>query len=136
MRCGSVKVGMERDGSANGTGAGEDPIHVVLTSTSSYTVGLLALINSTLSSSTSSSLARLRFHVVGADKKDAERIIDLMRETFGSTLDDVDRGNELERKVMGYGLEEMGDKRLEGVKVWAGYRATTLSQVRALFLFP
>jgi hypothetical protein len=124
---------MERDGNANGMGGGEDPIHVVLTSTSSYTVGLLALINSTISSSTPSSLARLRLHVVGADKKDAERIIDLMRETFGSTLDDVDRGNELERKLMGYGLEEMGDKRLEGVKVWAGYRATTLSQVLRFF---
>lgn len=29
-----------------------------------------------------------------------------------------------------YGLLEMGEKRLEGVKVWAGYRAESLSQVR------
>lgn len=41
-------------------------------------------------------------------------------------------GKRVEGKIRTYGLNEVGDERLEGVKVWAGYRASSLSQVNNL----
>lgn len=81
---------------------------------------MLALVNSTLSTASPTTLPRLKFHIVSSDKAEAKTISILLKKRFGKRV---------EGKIRTYGLNEIGDQRLEGVKVWAGYRASSLSQV-------
>ena len=97
------------------------PIHIVFTSSASYVTGLLALVNSTLVTSSPATRDRLRFHIVSSDSREATQVVQLLNDRFGSTLGG---------KLTPYGLAEMHDDRLEHVKVWAGYRSESLSKVR------
>ncbi|KAM0755306.1 nucleotide-diphospho-sugar transferase [Meredithblackwellia eburnea MCA 4105] len=105
------------------------PIHLVFTSSASYVTGLLALLNSTLSSSTPTTLSRLQFHVVSSDNAEARKVLRLLAGRFGEKV---------EGRLLGYGLKELGDHRLENVKVWAGYRSESLSKpiVFARYVIP
>lgn len=96
------------------------PIHLILTSSATYTIGLLALVNSTLTTASEETLPRLQFHIVSSDDAEAATILELLNDRFGDRVKD---------KLHPYGLAEFKDDRLEGVVVWAGYRAASLSQV-------
>ncbi|ORY69442.1 glycosyl transferase family 64 domain-domain-containing protein [Leucosporidium creatinivorum] len=95
------------------------PIHLLLTSTASYNTGLLALVNSTLSSASAQSLPRLHFHIVSSNQVEANEVAELLLSRIGARV---------EGKLTAYGLAEVGDERLEGVKVWGGYRSEQLSK--------
>lgn len=96
------------------------PVHIVLTASLSYTLGLVALVNSTLSNASPSTLPRLRFHIVSSSLDEAEKITRSVEERFGARV---------EGRMSAYGLLEAREERLEVLKVWAGYRAKSLSQV-------
>lgn len=96
------------------------PIHLLLTSTASYNTGLLALVNSTFSSASDHSLPRLHFHIISSNQVEANEVAELLHSRFGARV---------EGKLSAYGLAEVGDERLEGVKVWGGYRSEQLSKV-------
>lgn len=102
------------------TSAHGSPIHLVLTSTASYNTGLLALVNSTLTTASGTSLPRLHFHIISSNQVEAHEVAELLRSRFGARV---------EGKLTAYGLAEVGDERLEGVKVWGGYRSEQLSKV-------
>lgn len=105
------------------TGEPISPIHILLTSTASYNTGLLALVNSTLVSASPSSLPRLHFHLISSNQGEAEEVAELLHERFGARI---------AGKLTAYGLAEVGDERLDGVKVWGGYRSEQLSKVSRL----
>ena len=103
-----------------GVGEPVSSIHIVLTSTASYNTGLLALVNSTLVSATPASYHRLHFHLISSNQAEADEVVGLLRDRFGERV---------HGKLTAYGLHEVGDERLEGVKVWGGYRSEQLSKV-------
>lgn len=84
-----------------------------------YTIGLFALFNSTLTTATLATRPRIHFHIVSPDDQEAATVVQAIHERFGN----------LEGRVSGYGLDSLADQRLDGIKVWAGYREDTLSKV-------
>ncbi|KAM0754820.1 nucleotide-diphospho-sugar transferase [Meredithblackwellia eburnea MCA 4105] len=105
------------------------PIHLVFTTSASYTIGLVALINSTLISAEPQTKPRLQFHIISSDLAEARHVVRMMTDMFK----DVN-----ERRFIPYGLKESRDGRLDHVKVWAGYRSESLSKpiVFARYLIP
>lgn len=76
--------------------------------------------NSTLTSASPGSLPRLHFHLISSDQAEADEVAELLHDRFGPRI---------AGKVTAYGLAEVGDERLEGVRVWGGYRSEQLSKV-------
>ncbi|KAM0751235.1 nucleotide-diphospho-sugar transferase [Meredithblackwellia eburnea MCA 4105] len=106
------------------------PIHLVFTTSASYTIGLVALINSTLVSSERSTRPRLQFHIISSDLAEARHVVRMMSDLFVKEVN--------EKRFVPYGLKEMRDGRLDHLKVWAGYRSESLSKpiVFARYLIP
>jgi len=77
-------------------------------------------VNSTLISASDDSLPRLHFHIISSNQVEANEVAQLLLLRFGVRM---------QGKLSAYGLAEMGDERLEGVKVWGGYRSEQLSKV-------
>lgn len=101
--------------------AQDSPIHLLFTTTASYTLGLMALVNSTLVSCTPETVARLHFHIVSSNDDEAASVGEQLDDRFGDKLKD---------KVSAYGLAELSDDdQFDGLKVWAGYREADLSKV-------
>lgn len=96
------------------------PIHVLFTASGSYTIGLTALINSTISNASPATRRRLLFHLVAQTHAGVERVL----ETVHTNL------KLAELRTAGYALDDLQDPRLDDVKVWADYRSASLSEVR------
>lgn len=95
-------------------------IHIVLTASGTYTLGLTALVNSTFSTASLQTRQRLHFHLISTTTDEAAEVVSNLKIQLGPIV---------ANKFSLYGLDEASDPRLENVKVWAGYRAAALSQV-------
>ncbi|GAA6004439.1 uncharacterized protein JCM10292_007068 [Rhodotorula paludigena] len=94
------------------------PIHVLFTASGSYTIGLTALINSTISNASSATRRRLLFHLVAQTHADVESVLETVHTNLKSA----------ELRTAGYALDDLQDPRLDDVKVWAEYRSASLSE--------
>lgn len=95
-------------------------IHIVLTASGAYTLGLTALINSTMSNASPNTKSRLHFHLVSPTRNEAQQVVTTLVHHFGRSVRDA---------ISLYDLDELQDHRLSDAKVWADYRAASLSQV-------
>lgn len=106
--------------------SGPSPIHLVLTCSATYAIGLLAVVNSTVQSASPATRARLRIHLVTTEGSEEAEILRQLDAQLGDVL--KEHAITLLPHVAGPILK----RQLAQAKVWGDYRSDALSKAGPL----